>query len=74
MTAYRRTVFRARQFFKLGNKICRSTGILPVFFGHGQDARATSVGKLIGPGTLLTKMYIKAIIYIMTYSSIGGNR
>ncbi len=40
---------RAEQFFKLGKKICRGTGILPVFFGHGQDARATSVGKLIGP-------------------------
>ena len=32
---------RANQLFKLGNNICRGMGILPVFFGHGQDARAT---------------------------------
>ncbi len=32
---------RANQLFKLGNNIRRGTGILPVFFGHGQDARAT---------------------------------
>ena len=32
---------RADQLFKLGNTVCRGTGILPVFFGHGQDARAT---------------------------------
>ena len=29
---------RANQFFKLGNKIWCSTGIWPVFFGHGQNA------------------------------------
>ena len=29
------------QLFDLGNGDWRSTGILPVFFGHGQDARAT---------------------------------
>ena len=31
----------ANQLFKLGNSIRRGTGILSVFFGHGQDARAT---------------------------------
>ena len=35
-------VDRANQFFNLGNAICRGTGILPVFFAHGQDARATN--------------------------------
>ena len=32
---------RASQLFKLGTGAWRSTGILPVFFGHGRDARAT---------------------------------
>jgi hypothetical protein len=40
--------------FKLGNVICRGTGILPVFFGHGQHARATEIGKLIGPAPAIT--------------------
>jgi hypothetical protein len=40
---------RADQLFKLGNAFHRGTGILPVFSGHGQDARATQIGKLIGP-------------------------
>jgi hypothetical protein len=35
--------------FKLGNAFHRGTGILPVFSGHGQDARATQIEKLIGP-------------------------
>jgi tetratricopeptide (TPR) repeat protein len=32
---------RANQSFQLGTGAWRSTGILPVFCGHGQDARAT---------------------------------
>jgi hypothetical protein len=36
------------QLFKLGNSVCRNTGISPMFFGHRQDACATSAGKLIG--------------------------
>jgi hypothetical protein len=42
---------RANQLFKLGSAFHRSTGILPVFSGHGQDARATKTGKLIGPAS-----------------------
>ena len=37
--------------FKLGNAICRGTGVLPVFFDHGQDARAMQIEELIGPGS-----------------------
>jgi hypothetical protein len=32
---------RADQLFMLDHAICCGTGILPVFFGHRQDARAT---------------------------------
>jgi hypothetical protein len=41
---------RADQLFKRRRAVRRSTGILPVFFSHGQDARATRTGKLTFPG------------------------
>jgi hypothetical protein len=46
----RREGARADQFFELGNAFHRGTGILPVFSGHGQDARTTQIERLIGPG------------------------
>jgi hypothetical protein len=46
--AIRVLIGRADQLFRLGNAFHRGTGILPVFSGHGQDARATQTGKLIG--------------------------